>query len=112
MDATYITPDALPTPECPDGLGNHCPGPFETVTSTARPGEIDATVRCRECGACAHYVLDANGRILDTAELAALRAGQPISTEENEVNEGTDKTSSLPLLPSVQNPSPDPATPG
>lgn len=78
--------DALPTPDCPDGLGLQCPGPFEVVSSQCRPGETDATVRCRECGSAAHHVLDAEGKLIDVArrdrELARSREAANAKADE------------------------------
>lgn len=59
-----IISEALPAPACDEGLGNHCPAKFETIASSCRPGETDAVVRCRDCGAQRHFVLDTSGNVI------------------------------------------------
>lgn len=68
---------ALAAPTCTQTPSSPCAGPFERTRGEARPGEVDVTVRCHECQACAHYVLDAeSGQALDPAALRAKRLGE------------------------------------
>jgi len=68
--------NALPAPVCllSSDLRPPTCGPFERVVSTdQRPGETDVSVRCLGCQACAHYVLDAAGSVMDEEGLRAHR---------------------------------------
>jgi hypothetical protein len=90
MESLETAIAALPPPACPQGLGGQCPGPFDPITKThgapnpervvatdVRPGEVDVSVRCRECQAVAHYVLDEVGKVLDGDALRAKRGEKP-----------------------------------
>lgn len=69
-----IISEALPAPDCQDGLGTQCPGPYELTAASCRPGETDASLHCRECGARRNFVLDAAGAVIhDSAQPAASR---------------------------------------
>lgn len=61
-------------PKCATG----CKGGLERVTSTCRPGQVDVTVRCMNCGAVRHFVLDGAGNVLSDSAVPAKPAAAAV----------------------------------